>query len=250
MTRSTKTALLSFILTLAVAASSQAEPSAPSRRARATRTTPKVQLQERLQQLPGATHFTRGGKLHVAITSGGAADKALQRQPHTIEFFARKGYMHLFTRVKGVVFDRHTTVNATRLKDSHNKDREHSGVLLELPVPLYKQLIKHIAKAKKDPTGTVGSFLMDGGKFPAQSNCTSWVSLARMGDQKLVEALGIPRGTPGISDANLTRHPQSWINALIDHSPYAKAVIMRNHEKTSAEEAKIDFSVGSRRLVR
>lgn len=241
---------LTLFLALGSLAHAAPETTTPRPRARRTPINTQIPLRDRLCQLPGATHFVRSGKLHVAVKSGEASHNELLRQPNTVEFFVKKGYMHLFVRVKGVNFDRHTTVKATPWEKFSYKDIEQSGVLLELPKDLYKQFVKHLSAAKCNPQGTVGSFTMEGGKYPEQSNCTSWVTLAKMGDKKLVEALGIPRDAKGIGDANPTRHPQSWINALIDHSPYTQAVIMRNHEKTSAEEAKIDFTVGTRVLVR
>mgnify|MGYP001547124239 CR=1 FL=1 len=209
----------------------------------------QVPVQERLTQLEGTTNFTRGGKLHVAVKTE-AGRKALNRLPNTVEFFVKKGYGHLYVRVKDVAFDRHMSVKATKWSDFNYKDKEQSGVLLELPRPLYKQFVKHLSAAKRDPKGTVGTFEYNGGKFPEQSNCTSWVTLAKMGGDRLVKALGVPRDAKGIGDANPTRHPQSWINALIDHSPYTKAVIMRNHEKTGKDDAKIDLSQSGRNLVR
>lgn len=252
MQRRTPIALLALALVFALGSIAQAAPESTTPRPRVRRTPINMQipLKDRLCALPGSTNFMRNGKLHVAVKSGEASHNELLRQPNTVEFFVKKGYMHLFVRVKGVNFDRHTTVKATPWEKFGYKDIEQSGVLLELPKDLYKQFVKHLSAAKRKPQETVGTFTMEGGKFPEQSNCTSWVTLAKMGDKRLVEALGIPRDAKGIGDANPTRHPQSWVNALIDHSPFTKAVIMRNHEKTSAEEAKIDFTVGSRVLVR
>lgn len=252
-TRSIRVIVFSLTLALLCAASpAEARRRTRSRKARVTRVQKQQQQQlaDKLKALPGSTSFVRGGKLHVAVKDGQACNTQLMGLPNTVEFFAKKGYMHLFVRVKDQTFDRHTGVKKVAWDTFNYKGKEHSGVLLQLPKPLYDKLVKHLEAAHTDPKGTVGTFLMDGGKFPQQSNCTSWVTLAKMGDKKLVEALGIPRDAKGIGDANPTRHPQSWINALIDHSPFTKAVIMRNHEKTSADEAKIDFTVGSRQLVR
>lgn len=255
MKSSIKIVMVSLIVTIGLATLAEATPINRDRRAQSVRATPSnrrpTQLSEQLRQLPGASHFTRDERLHIALKSGNPANKALMRLPNTVEFFVKKGYGHLFVRVKGVTFDRHTSVKATPWDKFEKRNTEQSGVLLQLPRPLYKQFVKHLSAAKKDPSGTVGSFIYEGGTFPQNSNCTSWVTLAKMGDKKLIEALGIPRGASGISSGkNPTRHPQSWVNALIDHSPYTQAVIIRNHEKISAEEAKVDLGVSGSPFIR
>jgi hypothetical protein len=253
-TRSLRTIIVGLILAL-LCAPTLADAKRRTRRTRKARVTrvqkqQQQQLQDKLKALPGATHFVRGGKLHVAVKDGEACNTKLMGLPNTVEFFAKKGYMHLFVRVKDQTYDRHTNVKKVQWDKFSYKKIEQSGVLLQLPKATYDKLVAHLEAANTDSKGTVGTFTMEGGKFPQQSNCTSWVTLAKLGDKKVIEALGVPREAKGIGDANPTRHPQSLINALIDHSPFTKAVIMRNHDKTSAEEAKIDFTVGSRALVR
>ncbi len=195
--RTLRTALIGLIIALLFTSVAEARRSRIKRRhrqkARVTRCltlqrqqgaqTPQGQpLTDALKALPGATHFVRGGKLHVAVEDGQACNTQLMKLPNTVEFFAKKGYMHLFVRVKDHTFDRHTNVKKVGWDQFEYKHVEQSGVLLELPKPLYQRLVAHLEAAHNDPKGTVGTFLMDGGKFPQQSNCTSWVTLAKMGD--------------------------------------------------------------------
>lgn len=147
----------------------------------------------------GAPTYSAGEKQYLTVLS-----------PNLVEFAVSSHHLH--TRVGDRDYDNISSLsdNAWRGPSSYSGDR--LGVLVQLSDSEMARLRNWIDRARQDHDGVLGRFNYNGGDpnygtgASKQSNCTSWVTCARVGDRG--ESLGQLAGVGNSGE------PYSWVKGL------------------------------------
>ena len=176
----------------------------------------RVQQVVRESRLPS---FARHNKTFVALPATANRTDYLQRlSPNMVEFFISPGFHHLYTRIGDTTFSRITGLSQGRWYPGSS---ERIGVLVSLSNTEMSALKGYLEGAVAHPRRVLGPFNYGGGVPPNRSNCTSYITNARVGENNecLADLLGV----------NRSGYPQGFIRSLMrSRSDKVKAVVVHN----------------------
>jgi hypothetical protein len=163
--------------------------------------------------------------------SDGEKSYLTQFSPNLVEFSV--GGHHLHTRVGDRDYDNISSLsdNAWRGPSTYSGDR--LSVLVHLTDTEMGRLRSWIDRARQDHDGTLGRFNFNGGDptygsgSSKQSNCTSWVTCARIGDrgESLGQLVGLGNGA----------EPYSWVKGLASRgNSRVKAVVVHGPDESKS----------------
>lgn len=160
--------------------------------------------------------------------SAGEKQYLTQLSPNLVEFAVSSHHLH--TRVGDRDYDNISSLsdNAWRGPSSYSGDR--LGVLVQLTDSEMTRLRSWIDRARQDHQGVLGSFNFNGGdpNSPGpnkQSNCTSWVTCARVGDrgETIGQLMGLGNGAEPYSWVKgLARYGSNRVKGVVVHGPDAQ----------------------------
>ena len=165
----------------------------------------------------GSPTYSAGEKQYLTVLS-----------PNLVEFAVSSHHLH--TRVGDRDYDNISSLsdNAWRGPSSYSGDR--LGVLVQLTDNEMTRLRQWIDRARQDHDGVLGRFNFNGGDpntpGPSKaSNCTSWVTCARVGDRG--ESIGQLAGVGNAAE------PYSWVKGLARYgSNRIKGVVVHGPDET------------------
>ncbi len=167
------------------------------------------------------------GGVWNAVTGGlssGARDYLTQLSPNLVEFSVGS-FHHLFTRVGERSYDNISSLSDERWRGPSSGDR--LSVLVHLTDSEMGRLRQWIDRAVRDHDGTLGRFCFGGGNPNApgpskRSNCTSWITYAKVGDrgETLGELVGLGNyGEPYSWVKGLASRGNNRVKAVVVHKP-------------------------------
>jgi len=175
-------------------------------------------------QANGLPSFSKQGRVWFATRSGANMSNGAQSylgqlsQPNMVEFFVSPGFHHLYTRIGDKTYSRIIGLSESSWYASSS---ERVGVLAQLSDSEMGRLKSYVASACRNPDAVIGPFNYGGGRPPQASNCTSWVTYAKIGDrgETLAQLLGVYE----------SGFPQGFLRSLIgSRSDRIKAVVVHN----------------------
>ncbi len=167
----------------------------------------------------------------AATYSDGEKAYLTQLSPNLVEFAVSSHHLH--TRVGERDYDNISSLsdNAWRGPSSYSGDR--LGVIVQLTDSEMGRLRGWIDSARANHDGVLGRFNYNGGDpnygtgSSKQSNCTSWVTCARVGDRG--ESIGQLMGYGNAAE------PYSWVKGLArSGSSRVKAVVVHGPDESKA----------------
>ena len=172
--------------------------------------------------------FTKNGKPVIAMKNKTQVNNQyLKLGKNVIEFFVRPGFHHLYMRVpypgqdgkvQHKVFSR---ISGLDVSSWYGSTSERVSVLAELSDKQLTNLRKYLDKAKANPLQVLGRFEYNGGRPPHASNCTSYVTNAKIGEngETLARVLGVYE----------SGMPQGFLNSLMSRgNSQVKAMVVTN----------------------
>ncbi len=177
--------------------------------------------------IPKALYSTSSGYGYGAPTySAGEKQYLTVLSPNLVEFAVSSHHLH--TRVGERDYDNISSLsdNAWRGPSSYSGDR--LGVLVQLSDSEMTRLRTWIDRARQDHDGVLGRFNFNGGDpnygtgANKQSNCTSWVTCARVGDrgESLGQLVGIGASAEPYSWVKgLARYGNNRVKGVVVHGP-------------------------------
>jgi hypothetical protein len=228
--RSIRLGQLTFALALALAARTAGaacedalcrQTTQETQRLRAVPAAQRVGSFVRDNNLPS---FTRNGRLHFATGqrtnfTNGAQSYLGQLSPNMVEFFVSPGFHHLYTRIGDKTYSR---ISGLSESGYYTSSSERVGVLVQLTDTEMGRLKQYVNSACRDPNRVLGPFVYGGGTPPRASNCTSWISTAKIGDrgESLARILGVwESGFPQGFVGSLARSASDRVKAVVIHNP-------------------------------
>jgi len=195
-------------------------PAQETARIRAIPVDQRIQSFVRDNNLPS---FTKGGKLYFATrnvnTSSAANGYTSQLSPNLVEFFVSPGFHHLYTRVGDKTYSRITGLSESTYYGSSS---ERIGVIAQFTDSEMTRLKTYIDSACRNPSQVLGPFVYGGGVPPRASNCTSWITNAKIGDrgETLARLLGVwESGMPQSFLSSMMSNGSSRVKAVVVHNP-------------------------------
>lgn len=183
----------------------------------------RVQQVVREGRLPS---FARHNKTFLALPARADRTDYLHRlSPNLVEFFISPGFHHLYTRVGDSSFSR---IQGLSQSQWYPGSSERIGVLVSLSDREMTKLKGYLEQSVARPSQMLGPFNYGGGVPPSRSNCTSYITNARIGDNNecLADLLGVGR----------SGFPQGFIRSLMQsRSDRVKAVVVHNPNGTFTE---------------
>lgn len=183
---------------------------------------PNRGLQRNLQTLiqqNGLKSFTKNGKTFFAKTSGVSTTDYTKLGKNVVEFFVRPGFHHLYTRIGNDVYSRISGLSKSPI---YQTSSQQIGVLVELKDAEMQKLQSYLDSARANPRQVLGPFVYAGGAPPRASNCTSYITHAKIGDrgQSLGSVCGTyPSGFPQGFLSSLMRSNSDRVKAIVVHNP-------------------------------
>jgi hypothetical protein len=175
--------------------------------------------------VPKRLYSSSSGYGQSATYSAGEKQYLTVFSPNLVEFAVSSHHLH--TRVGDRDYDNIWSLsdNAWRGPSSYSGDR--LGVLVQLSDSEMTRLRQWIDRARQDHEGVLGRFNFNGGdpNTPAPnkaSNCTSWVTCARVGDrgETIGQLMGLGNGGEPYSWVKgLARYGGSRVKGVVVHGP-------------------------------
>ena len=171
--------------------------------------------------------FTKHGKKFIATQRNTNIKPLHNLGKNVVEFFVRPGFHHLYTRVPtacgGADLKQHVYSRITGLSKSgwYPSSSEHVGVLVQLTDREMSNLQDFLGRATANPSQVIGRFVYGGGRPPTASNCTSYITTAKIGErgESFARLLGVWE----------SGMPQSFLRSLINSgNDRVKAVVVQN----------------------
>ena len=171
--------------------------------------------------------FTKQGKKFVGTQRNTNMEAYKNLGKNVVEFFVRPGFHHLYARVpvKGAngQLDQHVYSRITGLSKSnwYPSTSERISVLCQLTDKEMGNLNGFLKRATANPREVIGKFVYGGGRPPTASNCTSYITTAKIGErgESLARVLGVYE----------SGMPQGFLRSLISRgNSRVKAVIVQN----------------------
>ena len=171
--------------------------------------------------------FTKHGKKFVGAKRGTNMDGYKNLGKNMVEFFVRPGFHHLYTRVPSKnatgQLENHVYSRISGLSKSkwYPSSSEQISVLCELTNKEMSNLNGFLGRATANPSKVIGRFVYGGGRPPTASNCTSYITTAKIGErgESLARILGVYE----------SGMPQGFLRSLISRgNSRVKAVIVQN----------------------
>ena len=182
-------------------------------------------------QQNGLKSFTKGGKTYFATTRQTPTTDYTKLGKNVVEFFVSPGFHHLYTRVGNDVYSR---IGGLSKSDYRDTGSQKIGVLVELKPAEMTKLNDFLARAHANPREVIGPFNYNGGAPPTKSNCTSYITYAKVGERG--ETLG---RVCGVWPSGM---PQSWLGSLIgSNDKRIKAVVVHNPTGEFSTNYKLDL---------
>ncbi len=183
---------------------------------------PNRGLQQNLQTLiqqNGLTAFTKNGKTFFAKPGSTAKTDYTRLGKNVVEFFVRPGFHHLYTRIGNDVYSR---ISGLSKSSYYPSSSQQIGVLVELKDAEMQKLQRYLDSARANSQRVLGPFVYAGGQPPRASNCTSYITYAKVGDRG--ETLGkvcgtYPSGFPQGFLSSLMRSNSDRVKAIVVHNP-------------------------------
>jgi len=173
--------------------------------------------------------FTKQGKQYVGIKNNTNMDNYLKMgQKNVVEFFVRPGFHHLYTRVPKPGADgkmeQHVYSRISGLSRSkwYGGSGERVSVLCQLSDKEMSNLNKFLDSAVANPSQVIGKFVYAGGRPPRASNCTDYITTAKIGErgESLARVLGVwESGMPQSFLRSLMRSGNDRVKAIVVQNP-------------------------------
>ena len=172
--------------------------------------------------------FTKHGKKFVGAKRGTNMDGYKNLGQNMVEFFVRPGFHHLYTRVpsKGTTgqLENHVYSRISGLSKSswYPSSSEQISVLCELTDKEMGNLNGFLTRATANPRQVIGEFRYGGGRPPTASNCTDYITTAKIGErgESLARILGVyESGMPQSFLRSLISRGNSRVKAVVVHNP-------------------------------
>lgn len=170
-------------------------------------------------QQNGLKSFTKGGKTYFATTRTTPTPDYTALGKNVVEFFVSPGFHHLYTRVGNDVYSR---IGGLSKSDYRDTGSQKIGVLVELKPSEMANLNDFLARAHANPSQVLGPFNYNGGAPPLKSNCTSYITYAKVGErgETLGRVCGVwPSGMPQSFLGSLIGSNDKRIKAVVVHNP-------------------------------
>jgi hypothetical protein len=183
--------------------------------------------------------FTKNGRCYVATKSNTDMKPYLHLGKNVVEFFVSPGFHHLYTRVSKMgsngklehkVYSR---ISGLSRSNWYSSTSERVSVICELNNKEMSNLNKFLDKAVANPHEMLGEFSYGCGTPPRASNCTSYITNAKIGEhgETLARVLGVWE----------SGMPQSFLGSLMrSGNDKVKAVVVQNPSSSFNEN--FDFS--------
>ena len=170
--------------------------------------------------------FTKHGKKFVGVQRNANMDGYKNLGKNMVEFFVRPGFHHLYARVPKTnngQLQQHVYSRITGLSRSswYKSTSEQVSVLCQLTDKEMGNLNKFLDRAVANPREVIGKFVY-GGRPPTASNCTSYITTAKVGErgESLARILGVyESGMPQGFLRSLISRGNSRVKAVVIHNP-------------------------------
>jgi hypothetical protein len=170
-----------------------------------------------------AKTFTRNGKKWIGLKHS-QVDPAQYTSlgKNVVEFFISPGFHHLYTRIGDKTYSR---ISGLTRGAWYPGTSERVGVLVEFKDSEMAKLNAFLERAHANPRDVIGTFNYNGGRPPHSSNCTDYITTAKIGDRG--QSVGSVCGT---YDSAM---PQGFLRSLMNsNSDRIKAVVVHNPSGT------------------
>ena len=172
--------------------------------------------------------FTKSGKKFIGVQRDANMDGYKNLGKNMVEFFVRSGFHHLYARVPAKGSDgqlqQHVYSRISGLSRSswYKSSSEQVSVLCELSDREMGNLNKFLDRAVANPREVIGKFVYAGGRPPSASNCTDYITTAKVGErgESLARILGVyESGMPQGFLRSLISRGNDRVKAVVVHNP-------------------------------
>lgn len=172
--------------------------------------------------------FVKHGKKFIGVQRNANMDGYKNLGKNTVEFFVRSGFHHLYARVPkpgaNGQLQQHVYSRITGLSRSswYKSSSQQVSVICQLSDREMGNLNKFLDRAVANPREVIGKFVYAGGRPPSASNCTDYITTAKVGErgESLARILGVyESGMPQGFLRSLISRGNDRVKAVVVHNP-------------------------------